>query len=364
MSTEGHAYARDLEALGVEVRSAGAGSRWDPAALIRGCREIAAMRPDVVHTHLKHADLVGALYARRSQVPMVSTLHLIEDARGTLARLKRAAAAQARVRAAARTIAVSDAQRAWYLDLVRVDHRKVVTIRNGIPAPLPTSVAERERVRAELGLPQDGVVATMIGIMREGKGHDLLLEAVERLEPDHGVTFVLAGDGPLRARLEATAAAAGSPVVFAGFRADIDRLLAASDLVVHPSDAEALPTALIHALAAGLPSVACDVGGVAEVVTPETGVLVPKGDGEAVAHAIRELAGDASRRASLGAAARRRFEAEFRIERWGALLRDLYAEVLDEAEAGTGAVSGTAARSTQRRAERVTQWTTKKTKKR
>lgn len=336
MGTHTHRYARELEALGVDVRSAAAGTRWDPGALVRGRREIAAMRPDVVHTHLKHADLVGAFAARRLQVPMVSTLHLIEDALGPVASLKRAAAARVRLRSAARTIAVSDAQRRWYLDLVRVDHRKVVTIRNGIPTPPPISAGERERVRADLGLPPDGVVATMVGIMREGKGHDLLLQAVERLDPADAITFVLAGDGPLRRQLEATAASVRARVVFAGFRDDVDRLLAASDLVVHPSAAEALPTALIHALAAGTPVVACDVGGVPEVVTPETGVLVPSGDAGAVARAVSELALDPSRRALLGAAARRRFDAEFRIERWGARLRDLYAEVLGEAEAGYG----------------------------
>ena len=91
--------------------------------------------------------------------------------------------------------------------------------------------------------------------------------------------FVLAGSGPEEARLRARVEAAGlaGRVVFAGFREDVAGLLAAADLVVHPSHADALPTALIHALAAGVPAVATRVGGIPEIVGDDAGVLVPAG---------------------------------------------------------------------------------------
>ena len=108
------------------------------------------------------------------------------------------------------------------------------------------------------------------------------------------VRFVLAGSGPEEARLRARVEAEGlaGRVVFAGFREDVAALLAAADLVVHPSHADALPTALIHALAAGVPAVATRVGGIPEIVGDDAGVLVPPAEPAALAGAVRDLAGD------------------------------------------------------------------------
>jgi glycosyltransferase involved in cell wall biosynthesis len=93
--------------------------------------------PDLLHAHLKHADLVAAYAAPRLGVPMVSTLHLVEDEVGLVARLKRDLGARARRHRAARTIAVSEALRRWYLGAFAVGLATVVTLPNGIPAPAP-----------------------------------------------------------------------------------------------------------------------------------------------------------------------------------------------------------------------------------
>ena len=332
MPTAGHPYERELQAAGAPVRSLDLPTRWDPRALPKGLPLVRDLAPHVVHTHLKHADLVGAFAARRLGLPMVSTLHLIEEAPGGLGRAKRRLAAQARLATARRTITVSESQRRWYLATFSADPARVVTVRNGVPAPAPLAAEDRARLRSALGVGAEDVMATMVGIMRPGKGHDQLLAAAALVPESLRVTFVLAGDGPLRARLEAEDAARGgngARVVFAGFREDVADLLAASDLVVHPSLAEALPTALIHALASGRPTVASAVGGVPEVVTPDTGVLVPPGDVASLVGAVAALAGDPERRRALGAAARRRFEAEFDVVLWARRLRAVYEEVLE-----------------------------------
>ncbi len=327
-----HPYPRRLRDLGVAVTALDLTNRWDPRGLARGVAAVRALAPDVVHTHLKHADLVGAVAARRLGVPMVSTLHLIEDSVGPVGRLKRRLAAQARIRTAARTITVSDAQREWYLRSFRVAPESVETVHNGVRAPAPLPAGERRSLRAALGVPDAAVMATMVGVMRPGKGHAELLRSAALVPPDAGVVFVLAGDGPLRDELEAAAAGVRpgpeKVVVFAGFRDDVGDLLHASDLVVHPSLFEALPTALIYGLACGRPAVASDVGGIPEVVTRETGVLVPPGDVERFATAVTALARDPAGRGRLGAAARARFESEFEADIWARRLRRLYEEVI------------------------------------
>jgi glycosyltransferase involved in cell wall biosynthesis len=329
-----HRYPRRLAELGVRVDSLDLPSRWDPRGLRRAVRLLRADPPDLLHSHLKHADLVAAYAAPRLGIPMVSTLHLVEDEVGRVGRLKRGLGAWARRRRAARTIAVSDALRHWYLGAFPAGAAGVVTIPNGVPAPEPVPAERRSQLRAEFGLAEGTLLAATVAIFREGKGHDDLLDAAGLLE-GVPVRFVLAGSGPEESRLRARVEAAGlaGRVVFAGFREDVAGLLAAADLVVHPSHADALPTALIHALAAGVPAVATRVGGIPEIVGDDAGVLVPPADPAALAAAVRALAGDPQRRREMGEAARARFAERFEGTAWARRLAALYAEVLAEARA-------------------------------
>ncbi|MDQ1632423.1 MAG: hypothetical protein QOC80_2395 [Frankiaceae bacterium] len=336
MPTEGQAYADRLRSLGVPVSSLDLPNRWDPRGLRRAVDALGATRPDVVHAHMKHADLVGAFASRRLGVPLVSTLHLIEDAVTPLGRGKRWLAGQARLRRAARTIAVSDAVRRWYVTTFpQARAASVVTVWNGRAEPADISPIRRAELRAELGLPADALVVAKVGLMRPGKGQAAALAAAAELTaraPHLDVRFLFLGDGELRSGLERQAADCGiaDRVVFAGYRNDVPDLLQVSDLLVHASDFDALPTALIEALGAGLPVVAYRVGGVPEIVTPETGCLVEPGDVAGLARALADLASDPVRRADLSRAARARFTAEFASSTFARRLRDLYDEVRAE----------------------------------
>lgn len=315
-----------LRDRGASVSTVDLSSRWDPRAFGRAVRVIGARKPSVLHTHLKHADLVGAIAARRLGVPMVSTLHLIEDTAAPIGRAKRWLGAQARLRSADMTIAVSDALRRWYLQAFAAEPARVVTVHNGVAAHA-VSPESRHSVRAELGVGASTIVVTNLAMMRPGKGHEPLIEAVRLLPTELDVVVVLAGDGPERPHLESVARTVdgnGRRVLFAGFRDDVPALLSASDIVVHPTLFDALPTALIHALAAGRPSVASDVGGVPEIITPATGVLVAPGRPDELARALCELARAPGRREEMGIAARDRFEHEFAAPVWVRRLRDLY----------------------------------------
>jgi len=318
-------YPRMLTAAGVEVRSLDLRAWWDPRGPRRLAGMIGGLSLDVLHSHLKHADVIAGRVSRRVGVPHVSTLHVIEDRATGLALRKRDFAARSRIESAARTIAVSDAVRTWYLATYPERPERVVTIHNGVPEPRRFDDVERSAVRSELGVPPDRVMALMAAVVRAGKGHDVLLRAAEQV-PE--VVFVIAGDGPEMASVRRLAdRLPPGRVVLPGFREDVPRLLAAADLVVHPALFDALPTTLIHAFAAGVPAVASDVGGIPEIVTSGTGVLVAPGDAAALASAIRDLAGDADVRRWMGKAARERYEEEFSGTRWAGRLIDLYRAV-------------------------------------
>lgn len=324
MPLAGRRYPPLLQEAGVPVGSLDLASRWDPRGPGRLVRLLEADPPAILHSHLKHADLLAGYAAGRLGIPHVSTLHLVESEVRGINRFKRGLAARRRIRTATLTIAVSEAVRRWYLATYPADPSRLVVVPNGIPDPGLAPAAIRSRMRAALGAGEGTVVAATVAVMRPGKGHDDLLRAAVGL--DGGVLFVLAGSGPDEPRLrrEAARLGIGDRVVFAGFREDVAAFLAAADLVVHPSIADALPTALIHALAAGLPVIASDVGGIPEIVTPDVGVLVPPSDPAALREAIAALAGDPGRRAGMGSAARERFLSRFEATEWAARLRSLY----------------------------------------
>ncbi|GAA1836786.1 hypothetical protein GCM10009836_14160 [Pseudonocardia ailaonensis] len=175
--------------------------------------------------------------------------------------------------------------------------------------------------------------------MRRGKGQDLLLDAVAELPEDLALTVVLTGDGPLRPWLEARVGREEGLAERVVFRhsADPAALLPAADLQLHVTRADTMPAVVAHGLAAGIPAVVSRVGGLPEIVTRETGRLVPL-DPSAIAEGIVELAGDAGLRERLGRAARARFLERFEAGGWAVRLREVYDGVVDHDGAGTTAL--------------------------
>ena len=186
-----------------------------------------------------------------------------------------------------------------------------------------------EEFRGEMGADRDAVLLTFAGRLVPIKRVDVLLRAVATARGlGAPVRLAVVGDGDMRPELERLAGELGiaDHVRFAGYRADMVAVAAASDLAVLSSDNEGTPVSLIEAAAAGTPAVATSVGGVPEVVTPKTGVLSSPGDAESLARAIATLASDPSRRTRLGQQARRHVATQFSVRR---LLRDI-ASVYDE----------------------------------
>jgi glycosyltransferase involved in cell wall biosynthesis len=151
------------------------------------------------------------------------------------------------------------------------------------------------------------------------------LDLLQHVQPD--VRTVIAGDGPLRVRLEETAHAyhLDGRVKFLGHRNDIPRLLAAADLVVLPSAYEGLPNVVLEAMRFRKPVVATRAPGTTEVIIDgKTGLLVPIGDAPLLARAIRDVVRDRVLASKLGEAGRARVEGQFRVDTMVAQFASLY----------------------------------------
>jgi glycosyltransferase involved in cell wall biosynthesis len=265
----------------------------------------------------------------RNRIPVVSTLHNVKnDLADGGDRIRRTVRIVARQRFVKRTIAISRVQQDWYRGLnSAVD---TVLVPHGVVDPGPIDLAERNRRREAIGV-QDGEVLAVCTIpMRRGEGHELLLDACEALPDELPLVVALSGDGPLRPYLESRVDDTDEldgRVRFVHRHTDQASLLAAADMIVYPAQHGAAPTVLLRAMAAGVPVVATQVGGIPEIVTPATGVLVPQDPGR-LADALVALTENGDRRARLGAAARARFLAEHEAVGWAKRLAEVYTSVL------------------------------------
>lgn len=321
----GSPAAHRLRQAGVEPELVPFSRLPSPAGLARVRRHLAMVRPDVLHTQLDYADLLGGLAARSLGIPSVSTVHVMTWPSHGREAVKAHLFGLARRHLAARVVAVSDAARRVYLEHGWDVPDHVVTVHNGI-GPEPRRGAGA-RVRAELGIEPDAVVAATLSVLRPGKGHDAAIAAVGRLRDRHpSLRLLIVGDGPDRDRIAKLTGQASDGVVLAGHRDDVMHVLDAVDVLLHPSSVDAFPTALLEAMCAGVPVVACAVGGIPEIVLPgRTGVLIPAPPRpEALAEALSPLVADPALRARMGQAALRRCAEEFTARRWVERMKNVY----------------------------------------
>lgn len=211
--------------------------------------------------------------------------------------------------------------------------RRVEVLTHGIDLDdLRSRTVEPGRTRAQLGIGDDTVVALNVAHLRAEKGHEVLLEALQRPAlRDTDLTVLCVGHGPRSAELTNLAEQLGvaDRVRFLGFRDDVPDLLAVADLFCLSSHQEGLPVAFMEAAALGVPSVVTAVGGLVDhVESGRDGVLVPPGDPDALAAALQRLAIDAGLRRQLGEAAAAHaavFDARTAVRRQ----EDVYARVAD-----------------------------------
>lgn len=322
--------AERAAALAVPVR------RVKPMPLgLTGARRVPALarllrreRPDVFHAHMSSpvACKWGLAAAVLARVPAVlGTVQVGEyepPDRSAYRQLRALARGVDRYLAVSRDIADELVERlGWPAAKVEVSYNAVDVARFEVEAPAG--------LREELGGEERSLVLTPARLDAQ-KGHRVLFEAIAQVP---GALFLLAGEGPEREALEALAEELGidGRVRFLGRREDVPQLLATCDVFALPSLYEGSSLAVLEAMAARIPVVSSAIGGTDELIEDgRGGLLVPPGDSEALAAALRRVLGDEELRRSLATRARERVEQGLTREQMASRVTGVYRQLLGE----------------------------------
>lgn len=266
---------------------------FHPALLSRLAHLLKSNQVDVLHCHNHKASLYGALAGTLAGTPVVlAQVHGLRRARN----VRRKLANMFVFRRATKVICVADAVR---MDVMRtnwrVDPAKLLVLENSVNYERFAGVStSRQQARANLGLCADDFVFGTVGRLAPTKGLSYLLEAFAIVKAHMpSAQLVLLGDGPSKADLEQQAMrmVCRQAIRFLGHRSGIAELYRGLDVFVLSSVAEGMPRALLEAMAAGLPCIATDVGGIPEVFRPGNGeFLVPSRDAAALAQEMIRMA--------------------------------------------------------------------------
>lgn len=324
------AYVEELEAAGIPVFSLDIRRKLpDPRPIIRLARQIRSWRPDIIHSHMVHANIMARLVRVIAPVPiLIGTAHSTNEGGRFRELLYRLTDPLCDV-----NTQVSQEGLKRYVRVGAMPKGKICYVPNGVDTECFCPNPEVKKcLRADLGL-QNTFLWIAVGRFDLPKDYPNMLQAFACVVQEQPVAMlVIAGDGPLRPAMEVLAQDLGlkDRVRFLGMRHDIPELMNAADGYVMSSAVEGMPIVLLEAGATGLPIVATDVGGNREVVRDgETGFLVPPKNPDALAGAMLRLMNlpeDELKR--VGKAGRHYIQANYSLDRITDIWENLYGEFI------------------------------------
>lgn len=336
--SKGGRLRKEFEDIGIQVEKFDTKSKFNLSEVLHLYRLIKVNRINILQTHGPRVDFFGAIAAKLAGIPHIITRHvaishhLLSDFRKKIYTFFDNIA----MKWAARVITVSHVVEDDLVESQGVARDKIVTIVNGVDLGRfsQTSKTASVKIRSEFGIDAGVQVVGMIAQLSHWKGISYFLNAISSILTRYqNVRFLIVGDGPERANLEAMAELLGISrhVVFAGFRRDIPEIIASIDIVVLSSLREGLPLVLLESMAMAKPVVATDVGGVSELVlNGKTGFLISPRNSDTLSEAVAKLLHDRKKGKEFGKAGRKYVEQNFSLDQMIKKYEDVYTRVAYE----------------------------------
>jgi glycosyltransferase involved in cell wall biosynthesis len=319
-------FGEALRNQGIKVELIGTKGGFIPTVW-RMSRHLRRVRADLLHCHSLYSFLNGSTAARLAgNIPAVVTKHGASvPGNGPGSRMNRLLIRHADVVAVSRE--AMDVVKAWTRN-----SRSLCYIPNGLSLRPYENLPSRRSARMRLGLPESSFIIGVVARVTRTKGHRLLLDVFARLQSRMpNALLLIVGDG---AELPAVKAhirklALENSVQVMGERQDVPAILAALDVFCLPSETEGMPMTVLEAMAAGLPVLASNVGGIPELLEQgRAGLMVPPRAPDELEAALLTLANDPVRARDMGRAGRERLLKEFSLECTLNAYEDLYRQAI------------------------------------
>lgn len=244
----------------------------------------------IIHCHEVRSDIIGLFCAKRKKIPLVTTLH------GWIGNSMKAklliALDKFSLHFFDRVVVVSKKMKEQ-LSYWRISEKKIRVIQNAIIIGNYSPNHQSVKLREELKVDNETFLIAKIGRLSPEKGFDLFLRAIAQAKAyKKKIKALIIGIGPLQKELEQLTVQLGlqDHVIFLGFRAEMQEIYNALNLVVQCSHTEGMPNVILESLLMEVPVIATDVGGTSEIVSNDkTGILVPPGDDAIIAQKICEV---------------------------------------------------------------------------
>ncbi len=303
--------------------------KFDPICIIRLIHIMKSEKIQIVHTHTHKPNTTARIAAILAGIPIIiANEHNVDEWKNAFQKL----IDRFLSRSTDRIIVVSKGVQK-FCQSTGIPSCKFHLIYNGIELDKFNNKKLRDKKRKELGIDENTCVIGTVGRIHPQKGHEFLIDVVEKLLTEHeSLLFLIIGEGYLKEELilKVKSLNLSENFRFLGEREDIPQLLSCMDIFVLPSLREGFPNTILEAMASSLPVVATDVGGVRElIIQDETGFIVPPANLTALYEGLSKLIQDKDLRYKMGNAGYERVK-EFSIDKMAKETENLYQELIKE----------------------------------
>ncbi len=324
--------ATDVKAVRIEGFGRRVSLGGDIKAFVTMVKEIRSFKPHLIHTHTAKAGFLGRIASVVSLHPSIRVHtfhgHLLNGYFGPFKRLMVVISERFLGMSSHQLLAVGAKVRK---DLLQAGVGKSEKFGLMPPGLEIDALPDKNLSRESLGLAQDQLQCAFIGRITRIKRPDRFLDVVAEIKSRRvDLSFFIAGDGELLEDCRARIITEELPVTVLGWQSDIEKILAASDIVVLTSDNEGTPLSLIQAGMAGLPVVTTNVGSVTDVVLDGTTGITTNFDVNQIADALEMLANNAGLRTAMGEAAKEFTSVKFGLMRLVCDHEELYKKLLTD----------------------------------
>lgn len=322
-------YASLVEGEGIPVFEMNKSPKLDLFLVPRLVRLIKRMEVDLVHTHLFTANLWGRIAAKLAGVPVISSEHGMDSWRNAID----LALDQILTSINEKVVFVSHGVKEFYSERNPAVDQKARIIHNGIEIDKFAPVADREKIRRQLGLSPNAHVVGIVGRLVPDKAHHHFIEAIKLIaKEDPQIRALIIGEGKLLGQLKAKVIKMQleDKIYFLGNQNELPALYQAMDVFVLSSLREGLPLTILEAMAAKVPVIATNVGGVAECIEHERdGILIEPSNPAKLVEAIQRVLSDQNLRENLIRHANEKVLSRFSVQKMTRDHESLYEEILN-----------------------------------